>query len=63
MVPVAVSGLSSGLQALEFGNDHSCVLTESSGVKCWGLNESGQIGDGTTVNGQSPVDVLDSTPP
>jgi alpha-tubulin suppressor-like RCC1 family protein len=46
--------------------DHSCAWMAECSVKCWGGNASGQIGDGTTVNAFSPVDIsicsVDPTP-
>jgi alpha-tubulin suppressor-like RCC1 family protein len=56
-VPGLVTGLSSGVTAIAAGYEHNCVLMADGTLKCWGANELGQLGDGTTTSRRAPVAV------
>lgn len=40
------------------GYAHSCAIATGGAAYCWGLNEEGQVGDGSTTRRTAPVAVL-----
>ncbi len=49
-LPAAATGVSAG-------GAHSCASLGDASVWCWGANDSGQLGDGTTVDRPTPARV------
>ena len=47
-----------GARSLSLGEYHACAVTSTGGVACWGRNERGQLGDGTTTARDAPVEVV-----
>ena len=54
-VPTPVVNLS-GVEKIDSGAQHVCAMTNEKKVYCWGLNSSGQLGDGTFTNRDTPVE-------
>ena len=56
--PVAVN-LGDGRTAknVVLGSDHTCAILDDDSLKCWGDNNGGEVGDGSTTNRSSPVAV------
>jgi len=62
-LPAEVPDLAGRTIAITTGNTLTCAIVSagsarSGGVKCFGRNEFGQLGNGTTDDSSSPVDVI-----
>jgi len=54
--PVTVAG-QSGVTKVTAGESFTCLLKNTGAVSCWGRNDYGQLGNGTTVGTLAPVTV------
>jgi serine/threonine-protein kinase len=60
-VPVQVTGITGGGTSISVGNVHACAVNNAK-VQCWGQNQYGQLGRGSTSPvGSEPQDI--SAPP
>ena len=58
-VAVSTSGVLAGktIKQISSSGYHSCAIASDDKVYCWGFNNRGQLGDGTTTNSNVPVAV------
>jgi alpha-tubulin suppressor-like RCC1 family protein len=54
-IPTSVTGLQTSAVAIASGTYHSCAYLSTGAVNCWGFNNFGQLGNGTTVNSTKAV--------
>ena len=55
---VAETVLHNSTERLSVGTSHACQVQGDGTVRCWGSNNFGQLGDGTTTRRLTPVTVL-----
>jgi alpha-tubulin suppressor-like RCC1 family protein len=56
--PVQVTGTT--WQSVSAGQSHTCAIMLDGTLWCWGLNDSGQLGDNTLDSKSTPVAVVNS---
>jgi alpha-tubulin suppressor-like RCC1 family protein len=60
-IPVAVTGLTSGVASISVGGNDSCAVTTSGAAYCWGFNYRGELGNNSTIDSSVPVAVTGLT--
>ena len=56
-LPSQVVGLPAKVVSISAGDQHTCAIAEDHTAWCWGNNDNGQLGDGTTTDRGKPVQV------
>jgi alpha-tubulin suppressor-like RCC1 family protein len=63
LIPAAVPNLSSVVSLTAGGrnlNGHTCAVLSNGSAKCWGYNQSGELGNRSSSNSLIPVDVSET---
>lgn len=58
--PVAATGVQNAVE-VGAGDAHSCALIDDGTILCWGVNNQGQLGNGTNTTSAMPVQVTGIT--
>lgn len=45
-------------KAIAAGESHTCAILDDYKIHCWGLNNNGQLGDGTTTKRLAPMPII-----
>jgi alpha-tubulin suppressor-like RCC1 family protein len=61
LVPIDTITLTSGVIKIQASNGFACALRNSGIVYCWGQNDQGQLGNGTTTDSSTPTPILGLT--
>ncbi len=56
--PSAVAGLQAAVSSIAVGGQHSCAVRTDGTAWCWGLNDKGQLGDGSNNDSELTVEVV-----
>jgi hypothetical protein len=56
LTPIPVQGIS-GPTSVSTGWNFTCAVLPGGTVRCWGLNNAGQLGNGSTTDSPVPVTV------
>lgn len=57
LVPVDVTGMTSGGASVSAGGDFSCAVSQAGGAFCWGYGGTGRLGNGIQANSTVPSEV------
>jgi alpha-tubulin suppressor-like RCC1 family protein len=57
VVGVEGTGFLSGSASIAAGGFHTCAVTTTGRIDCWGWNNKGQLGNNSTTNSLVPVEV------
>ena len=61
-LPVVKLGTGRTATAIAAGNEHTCAILDDSSVKCWGMNQRGQLGIDSNINvGDGPGEMAQLT--
>lgn len=62
-LPTVAFGGVTQIKAISAGDDFTCAVLVAGGVKCWGLNDAGQLGQGATTSvGDQPGEIAATAP-
>jgi len=57
VLPIQVTALGASVAEVSLGSNHTCARKTDGTLWCWGLNDSGQLGDGTIGSNPLPEQV------